>query len=137
MNPGKKTLTGMLAAACILSAIMLAVTPSPPHNPLRTEAQLDSLILVSLQDVGIPSRNVRTNTISIDTLFTRKELRVEVPPGFSKTTYHLQLHHALKNTGIDCPARVVLPENTMNIYLTYNGTVHRTIRLITNQPARE
>ena len=133
MKPGKKTLTGLLAAACILSGIMLAATPSPEIHTLQSEAQLDSLVMVSLQQAGISSGSIRARNVEIDTSFTRKEIRIEVPPGFSKTSYHLDLHRQMMDLNVGCPARVVLPEKDMNIYLTFGGTVHRTLRLITTE----
>lgn len=137
MKPGKKTLTGLLVAACILSGIFLAATPKPSYKSVKTEAQLDSLLTTALWEANIPRKAVRTRVIEMDSSFSRKEFRVEVPSGFSKTSFHLQLHHTLMEVDLDCPARLVFPERDMFIYVVNKGTVFRTIRLITADPQPE
>ena len=137
MKPGKKTLTGLLVAACILSGIILAATPKPTLKTIRTEAQLDSLLRQSMLDQGISSSSIRNRVIKIDTSFSRKEYRVEVPPSFSKTSFHLKLHHTLLEYDMDCPARVTFPERDLYIYIANKNTIFRTIRLITSEPLSE
>ena len=133
MKPDKKTLTGLLVAACILSGIILGATPKKVLKTVRTESQLDSLLSQTLLDAGIPKSAIRIRQVEIDSSFTRKEFLIKVPPAFSKTSFHLNLHHALVDFDLDCPARVVFPEHDMNIYILNRDTIYRTIRLISTQ----
>lgn len=133
MKPGKKTVVVLLVSACILSAILLATTPHVEQNAQINAAGLDSIISSALAQANIARRSVRTRTVAIDSSFSRKEYRVEVPTNFSKTSFHLKLHHTLLEYDVDCPARVVFPENNMTIYLSYGGTIHRTLQLINTE----
>ncbi len=134
MKSGKKVVTILLLFACLLSAVILAYTPTYIPNTVNTEAELDSLIQLSFEDADLLRGQIRTFNVEIDSSFTRKVYRVEVPPAFSKTSYHLQLHHRLFPLGLNTPSTVVFPEEDMNIYVEHKGTVFRTIRLITKTP---
>lgn len=134
MKSGRKVVTILLLFACLLSAIILAYTPTYVPSTISTEAEMDSLIQLSFEDADLLRGQIRTFNVEIDSSFSRKVYRVEVPPTFSKTSFHLQLHHLLFPLGLNTPTKVVFPEEDMNIYVEYKGTVFRTIRLITKAP---
>lgn len=129
----KYIITALLFVACILSGIMFAATPGYKPVHIGTHAELDSLISQSLSDHSIQNSQIRVYTVRDDSTIHRKVYRVRVGPGFSKTSFHLQLHKQFFELGFNTPARVVFPERDMNIYFTYKGTVLRTVRLITDQ----
>lgn len=118
--------------ACILSGIILAATPPYQSKRIKSAAELDSLIFLSFGDANFLNNQIRTYTIPIDTAFNRKVYRVQVPPSFSKTGFHINLHRRMIPFGFDTPSRVTFPDRDMNIFLTYEGTVVRTIRLLTS-----
>ncbi|MCG8373563.1 MAG: hypothetical protein MI700_08530 [Balneolales bacterium] len=125
-------LTALLVSACILSGIMLAATPPPENQFVKTEAELDSLILETLEISGLKN-NYRVSSIELDSILTRKTYRIDTNPGFSKTSFHIELKKKLYPYNIEVPARVVFPEEDMNIYVVHEGTVFRTLRLATKE----
>lgn len=135
MRSGKQLLTVLLLLACILSGIILAATPPYQSTRIKSAAELDSLIYLSFGDANFLNNQIRTYNIPIDTVFSRKVYRIQVPPSFSKTGFHVNLHHRMTPFGFDTPSRVVFPDRDMNIFLTYEGTVVRTIRLLTSDIA--
>ncbi|RNC85848.1 MAG: hypothetical protein ED557_03485 [Balneola sp.] len=127
----KKVSIVLLAFCCLIAAVILAYTPTYVPVSVNTEAELDSLIQLSFEDANLLRGQIRTYNVEIDTSFTRKVYRVEVPPEFSKTSFHLDLHHRVFPFGLNTPTTVVFPEEDMNIYIEHKGTVFRTIRLVT------
>lgn len=131
-NNGKKIITVLLALSCIVSGIILAASPSYKNYQIDTPQQLDSLLNIHFQNSLITPSQVRVSTISIDTIFTRKEYRVKVPSQFSKTLFHIDLHKDLNRYKINSPAKVLFPSRDMHIYINKEGTVLRTIHLTTD-----
>lgn len=134
MKSRRHLITALLVFACILSGSILATTDAPPKQRLLSVDILDTVIQDAFKNHQISRNQYRTRTISVDTLFSRKIYRVGVPSSFSKTSFHLALHQELLAHDVHTPAKIVFPEHTMNIFLTYNGTVHRTIELINREP---
>ncbi|GAB5409468.1 MAG: hypothetical protein BalsKO_18330 [Balneolaceae bacterium] len=137
MKSPKKIITALLFVACILSGIIIAYSPTFIPNKITSEAELDSLILLTFDDSNLRNNQVRTFTIELDSSFSRKIYRVMVPPSFSKTSFHLDLHKRFHPLGLTTPSRVVFPESDMNIYIEYKSTIFRTIRLITDASKTE
>lgn len=132
MKSPKKIISALLLFACILSGIILAYTPSFVPNKITTGAELDSLIQLSLDEADLLRNQVRVYNIEMDSSFSRKIYRVRVPSTFSKTSFHLNLHERLYPMEFTSPTRVVFPEGDMNIYIEHEGTIFRTIRMITD-----
>lgn len=132
MSSPKKIITSLLLIACILSGLVFSFTPAYIPSKISTETELDSLIKLSFEDASLLSDQIRTNSIKTDSSFSRKVFRIKVPPTFSKTSFHLELHKKFYSLGITTPARVVFPEENMNIYMVNDGTIFRTIQLITD-----
>ena len=137
MKTGRKTLTILLFLACTLSSAILILSPETTPSSVRTTAQLDSLIVLSLQENGYDNGTYRIFNIPVDSDFSRKTYRLELHPSISKTSLHLNLHQRMLPFGIHTPARVVFPEKDMSIYFTYDGTIFRTLKLTTMDPQSE
>ena len=129
---GKKIISALLLFACVLSGIILAYTPPFVPNKITTNAELDSLVQLSLDEARLLRKQVRVYDVEMDSSFSRKVYRVRVPSTFSKTSFHLDLHERLYPMGFTSPTRVIFPERDMNIYIEHEGTIFRTIRLITD-----
>jgi hypothetical protein len=129
---GKKLVTVLLVLSCIVSGIILAASPDYKNYQIQSVRELDSLLNVHLQDAQIKAEQIRVSSITVDTIFIRKEYRIEVPSKFSKTLFHVDLHKDLFNYNIEAPAKVHFPSLDMDIYIYDQGTVLRTIRLSTN-----
>ena len=67
----------------------------------------------------------RRYDIEVDSTFSRTVYRVQVPPSFSKTMFHFELHQKLLPYQLNSPAKVILPEKDMNIYIVDRGTIRR------------
>jgi hypothetical protein len=128
----KKIITALLVLSCAVSGVILSASSPYKNYQLENGQQLDSLILISLQDARIQPAQLQVWNVPVDTIFTRKEYRVEVPSRFSKTLFHLDLHHSLNRFDMEAPAKVHFPSRDMDIYVYSNETVLRSIRLTTN-----
>ncbi|MCP9292346.1 MULTISPECIES: hypothetical protein [Gracilimonas] len=129
---GKKLVTVLLVLSCIVSGIILAASPDYKNYQIENARELDSLLNVHIQDAQIKAEQIRVSSIRIDTIFTRKEYRIEVPSRFSKTLFHVDLHKDLFKYDMQAPAKVHFPSHDMDIYIYDQGTVLRSIRLTTN-----
>lgn len=129
---GKKIVTALLVVSCIVSGIILASSPAPTFHRLENYSQLDSLIQVQFQKAQINSDQIRTRSVLVDTVLTRKEYRIEVPSRLSKTMFHISLDRELGRYELGTPAKVQFPSTDMDIYVYYENTVLRTLRLTTN-----
>lgn len=128
----KKWIVLLLVISCI-TTISLYVSYSPnDHKQLRTAAELDSLIQVNFDRFNITENQFRTHTVEIDSLNRRKIFFVRVPPGFSKTEWHYELHKLVHPYGVSTPARVIFPEQDMRIFLAHNFNIVRTIEMRTD-----
>ena len=130
-NNGKKIITGLLVLSCAVSGIILSASSPYKNERLQDGQQLDSLIQLHMQEARILPVQFRVRSVRIDTIFTRKEYRIEVPSRFSKTLFHLNLDKSLDRFEMDTPAKVHFPSRDMDIYVYSNGTVLRSIRLTT------
>lgn len=130
----KPLITILLLLSCIISGAIFVATP--PYTPkfLNISSGIDSLLTDHFEQHLIPSTSVRKYNIEVDSTFTRTVYRVAVPPTFSKTMFHFELHQNLLRYNIESPARVIFPERDMNIYIYDNNTILSTIRLITTEP---
>ena len=129
---GKKIIAFLLLLSCIVSGIILAASPEYHVNRLNLNSELDSLIHIQFYNAGIQNSQIREYSIEVDSAFTRKTFRVEVPSRFHKTLFHFRLHKNLYPYGVTVPGRIHFPERDMDLYIYSNETVLRTIRFITN-----
>ncbi len=120
----------LLLAVCCASAMALHVQIVPQqHAVLTSGSQLDSLITQTAYDFKISSDRMNIRTVPVDSTFQRKDYRLDVPSGFSKTTFHHHLNTRVSPLGVTLYGEMFFPEQHLNINLIYNETVHRTIRL--------
>ncbi|MDZ7720983.1 MAG: hypothetical protein U5K72_19340 [Balneolaceae bacterium] len=119
----------LLVISCALSIYLLYISESTPVYQLESPQKLDSLITESFHEFDISGGQVRTQSIRIDSTFTRKRFTVEVPPSFSKTTFHYKLHEQLLPYKAETIGRVEFPEKNLRVHVQYNQTIHRTIYL--------
>ncbi|MDR9415217.1 MAG: hypothetical protein RI564_02955 [Gracilimonas sp.] len=110
----------------------MASTPAPVIHRLENYRQLDSLIQEQFLESRIMNTQIRTFTVKIDSNLIRKEFRIKVPSDFSKTLFHIHLDRKLTPYGLDTPARVQFPSRDMDIYLYFQDTVLRTLRITTD-----
>jgi len=103
-----------------------------PKQKLESQKQIDSLITATIADFNIPLEQVRATTVEHDSLFHRKNYRINVYPGFSKTSFHYTLHKKLYPLGIKTFGEVFFPERDLRLHLLYNDTVHRTVVIQTD-----
>ena len=129
---GKKVVTVLLLLSCVVSGIILAASPEFKNYRLENTRELDSLLNMHIQNARINADQIRVSSIRVDTLFIRKEYRIEVPSRFSKTLFHVDLHKDLYKYKLEAPAKIDFPSHDMDIYVYNRGTVLRTIRLTTN-----
>ena len=137
MKNGKLLLSGLLITACIISGILLAIIPASNTHKFESLDQIDNLIEESFSELGIPENQFRTSNIQVDSTFSRKIYRTEVSKQFSKTSFHLNLHHKLFDLQAETYARVSFPEEDMRIHVYVNNTVQRSIFLNTSHTSTD
>lgn len=117
----------LLLLSCITAIVLLWKVEPVTSQRLQSPAQIDSLITLTFDKFEIPRSQVRTQTIEVDSVFSRKVYNIRVAPNFSKTTLHYTLHETLWPFGIETAARVEFPERDMHIYMLVNNNIHRTM----------
>lgn len=122
----------LLLLSCIVSTFILIETESANSRRLNSFARADSLLQSNLGKFNISSDQVRVQTIQVDSTFSRKNYRIAVPPGFSKTQLHAELHKTFHPLEVESPAEVLFPNKDFRIHLLYRNTVFRSIFLTTD-----
>lgn len=122
----------MLALSCVISGIILAAAPRHEEVYIKNTRQLDSLINDQIFQTEIRSPQIRVFQVPVDSSLYRKVYRIKVPSRFSKTMFHIDLNSALQKYGLETPAKLHFPEGDMDIYVYYDDSIQRTIRLITD-----
>lgn len=125
----KGWITLMLVISCFLAGTLHVQIEPEKNRTLKNPAQLDSLIMQTTYDFRISSGQVRIQTIPHDSLFERKIYTLSVPERFSKTTFHHHLNARLHPLDVNIFGEVQFPEQDLDLALVYNNTVHRTIRI--------
>ncbi|MEX0993974.1 MAG: hypothetical protein WD599_00510 [Balneolaceae bacterium] len=127
LNRRKKWIVLLLSVSCLVS-IFLYLSYQPAGNlQLKNTGQVDSLITRLFDRFNISAEQIRKRPIRIDTLTARVVYTVNVPPGFSKTRWHFELDKEVREYGIQTPARVTFPEQSMQIHLTYGTNIIRSV----------
>ncbi|MEX2456094.1 MAG: hypothetical protein WD381_02220 [Balneolaceae bacterium] len=122
----------LLGLSCVVAfSLHLTLDPTPSQK-LENQQQIDSLITETLTDFNIPLEQVRTTTIEHDSLFHRKNYRINVYPGFSKTSFHYTLHKKLFPLQIETYGEVFFPEKDLRLHLFYNDTIQRSVTIQTD-----
>ncbi len=128
----KRIIALLLLVSCLTSAILLVFTTASTTYSLKSFAQADSLLMRDFDTFGISDDQLQVQTINVDSAFARKNYRVALPPGFSKTQLHTEVHKTFGPYGIEAPARVLFPGREVDIQLLYKNTVIRSILLYTD-----
>ena len=115
--------------SCALTLYLLWATDPKPVDRLHSPEQIDSLITETLGQFDLSVSQVRTQNIRIDSTFSRRRYVVEVDPGFSKTTFHYNLHNRIRPFDAKTIGNVYFPDRDLQIHIAYNGTIHRTVFL--------
>lgn len=128
----KRIIVLLLLLSCTASTIILAVADGSDSRRLTSFARADSLLQNDFQKFNISSDQITIRTIQVDSTFSRKNYRVSVPPGFSKTQLHAELHQTFYPLDVESPAEVHFPNRDLRIQLLYRDTVFRTIFVTTD-----
>lgn len=136
----KGWVTLLLILCCFLAIALHIQLEFDQPRVLHSGAQLDSLIAQTTYDFRIPADQVRIQTIELDSVFRRKVYTINVPPRFSKTTFHHHLNARVTPLDVSMYGTVEFPEQDLNLNLIYYNTVHRTIKIqvdpdLNNSPA--
>lgn len=133
-NVRKKQWLVLLLALSTIVAFALNITFDPaPKQKLTSQSQIDSLIVGVVNDLNMGNHRMRVQTVVHDSLFQRKNYRINVEPWFSKTSFHHQLHQSVYPFGIKIYGRVIFPEEDLHLHLLYNNTVQRSIVIRTDR----
>lgn len=128
----KRYLTILLVLCCIAVGVLHFKIDPKLNKQLQTASQFDSLITQTTFDFRISAEQVSIRTVELDSVFHRKVYTLNVPPGFSKTTFHHHLQHRLYPLKATLYGKVQFPERDLHLQIVYNNTVHRTVLLRTD-----
>ena len=123
----------LLLISCLTAGYLLYTLEPEPAQHLQSASQIDSLITDTFQEFEFSSNELRRTPVEVDTSFTRIVYRADADPGFSKTTFHYTLAERIFPYDLRTAAVVHFPDEDLHIHVLYNGTVYRTIRLITEE----
>ena len=117
----------LLALSCLFALMLILKTEPVVQKKLTTSSQLDSLIIVTFDELELRNNQIRRRTIEVDPLFTRMVYNLRVAPNFSKTTLHYTLQQALWPFGVSTVARIEFPRRDMHIHMIVNNNIRRSI----------
>lgn len=123
----KGWITFLLAICCLMAATLHIQIEPGPGPILYSPLQLDSLITQTTYDFRVSAEQIRVRTVQHDSLFQRKIYTIDVPPGFSKTTFHHHLSARMTPLDVSLFGTVQFPEKDLKLNVLYNNTVYRTI----------
>lgn len=129
----KKWIVLLLAVSCLVTIILYSTHTPPNHQHLRSGAQVDSLIELSLARFNIPDSQIRKRSVEIDSARTRNVYTVNVPPGFSKTQWHFELDKLIRPYSASTPARIEFPDRSLRMHVRYGNNVIRTVYMRTDE----
>lgn len=121
----------MISAATVITGMLHYKLDPMPGQKLQSQAQLDSLIRQAIFDYQL-GPHMRVQTIQVDSLFSRANYRVSVPPGFSKTSFHMHLNELLYPYKAETIGFVTFPDRHLDLHILYNDKVHRSVFLRTD-----
>ncbi len=139
-NHKKAGITILLALACLACIILLFSYDPAEHERLPTLSEVDSLIYDELSLFNIQGEQIRENRVEVDTLFERKNFRVGLPPGLSRTFVHTELARRINERGYTTRGKVDFPDRNITVeiirdetlvrrvYLQQDTTFHRTLQ---------
>lgn len=119
----------LLFISCITSGMLHSEIDPKREAFLHSPSQIDSLIAQTTYDFSISSSQISVRTIEHDSLFSRKNYRIKVRPGFSKTTFHHHLNLRLSPLDASIYGIVQFPDRDLTLNILYNNTIHRTIEI--------
>ena len=119
----------LLCISCITAGMLHYEIDPKREATLYSPSQIDSLIAQTTYDFSLSSDQISTQTIQHDSLFSRKNYKIRVNPGFSKTTFHHHLNRRLSPLDVSIYGLVQFPERDLQLNVLYNNTIHRTIEL--------
>lgn len=122
----------LLMGACLASIFLLIYSSGTTVKTLNGMAEADSLLRNDFDTFNIADNQIKVRTIHIDSANIRKEYRVKVPPGFSKTQLHKEIHDTFLQYRVHSPAKVIFPEKDFNIHLIADNSVFMTVKLKTD-----
>lgn len=133
MSPKQKKIAIAIAlsVSCLLMIGLLMNTKSHEEIALKDLAVIDSLLLEELESYSIKRNQIKTKTIRVGD-FSRIHYEVRIPRELSKMQIHADIHHRFYELGVQSPAKLMLPERNLTIYLSANETVVRTVQLISD-----
>lgn len=128
----KQYIVILLLLSSVLAALLL--WNSEPVDPVKltSPVQLDSMIVRTLNEFNIPETQIRTESVQIDSIFSRNIYTVFVSPLFSKTTLHFELKQHVWPYDVRTIASVEFPERHMNLHLLYENTIYRSLQIRTD-----
>jgi len=128
----KYLIVALLLGACTASIFLLFSVSGSATKRLHNVAQADSLIRRDLNVFNIPDRQIRERTIQVTDSGIRKLYDVRVPPGFSKTHLHQEIHETFYEYGVTAPARVAFPQRDFHIHLLAENTIFASLKVSTD-----
>lgn len=125
----KKIIVILLFISCFVSGYSFFSVSDHTAKHLQSFAQADSLIRQELALFNIRPHQIQTESIVIDSSFSRKVFHVEVPDYLSKTEIHAELNETFYPFAVKTPGRVLFPDKHIKIHLVYQDTIIRTLFL--------
>ncbi len=124
----KKALVFMLLISCAASVLLLASADAPSTTPLHDLSLTDAVIRDAAIAYGLPVEQINVRTITVDSLFSRRDYELKIPRGFPATTVHARIVNELHPYGVKVYGKRTFPSNELTLWVTYAGKRIRTVK---------
>lgn len=124
----KKLVLASLLTGCLVLLLLIWFARPEPRPVLDNLAVVDTVVLETLDTAGFGDEARSSRIFQPDSLFSRKELRVSVPPETPTTLLHARMARRLHPLGVETRGERYFPENTLRLdFIIYDTIVYTLI----------
>lgn len=117
-------LAGLLTG-CLALLLLIWLARPEPRTGLEDLSVVDAVILETLDNAGLGDDARSARVFQPDSLFSRKQLRVSIPPETPTTLLHARMARRLHPLGVETRGERYFPENTLRLdFITYDTIVY-------------
>ncbi len=129
VNTRKKYLVSLLLISCFLAVVLLLTVHPNERQTIHDLAEIDNVLFSELNAVSGFEYRVRTSSIEVDSIFTRKTHRVAVSQDFPLTLLHSRFAATIQQLGATVHGSRHFPERSLELDVLFAGKHVRKVYL--------
>jgi len=129
VNKRRKTLVSVLLLSCIIASILLFSVNPVERYTVHDLTELDLAFNSELEGISGYTYHIRTSSIEVDSIFTRKIHRVSVEADFPMTLLHSRFAAKVQPWNVTVLGNRHFPERQLEIDVYFAGKQVRKIYL--------